>query len=198
MKETTETPSIFAGLGDYELQIMTEFFGGKAKLNGEGSLSAEIAAEIEKVFHEYKKTEVEVGDVIVCVEAGNFGSICIRTVDELREPTTLKYLPRGDYEYISIVTKCETQILWTDFSKEQPYNRQSPFYVPCSWDSLDLMKETPYYREFALPPHASNISFGVYGFHFNEYWNLVRFGACIKADDLEAFVNKLRYFLGKP
>lgn len=195
MKETT---SIFDKMGSYEREIFTEIFSGRAKMEEDGKLTPEIAAEIEKLFHEYKKNEVEVGDYIITLEAGNFGNMCIRSVDELRKPTTLKYLERGDYEYVSILTNKEETILWTDFSETQPFNRQAPFYVGHDWSRLNLIKTTPTYREFDVTPHPSNVSFGVYGFYFNPYWFKVQFGICLKAEDKDAFISKLRYFLGKP
>lgn len=184
-------------MDSYAFGILAEMFSGRAKMEEDGKLTPEIAAEIEKLFNEYKKNEVEVGDVIISVESGNFGNVCIRSVDDLKEPKTLEY-KSGDYDYLTIFTKAEEHILWTDFATTQPFDRQAPFYVPFAWSSLNLIKETPVYREFTMTPFASNISFGVWGFDYNKYWYKVNFGICIKAEDKDAFLSKLRYFLGKP
>jgi hypothetical protein len=54
------------------------------------------------------------------------------------------------------------------------------------------------YREFqATYDYTSNISFGVWGYDYNNYYNSIRFGLCISTNKVEEFIAKLRLLLNK-
>lgn len=136
------------------------------------------------------------GDIIIELGAGFYGNMTTRTVDEIKEPKLLT-AKEGDYDFISITTHNENTTLWTDNSTIQPFNRQSPFYVPFGWQALNKIKETETYREFHIKT-SSNISFGMWAFHYNPFWKMVRMGMCVKADKFEYVISEIRRILQKP
>ncbi len=176
-----------------ELETVGQFLHDSHK--NSGVLTQETADKIKLLWDKYKKTTVSVGDVIITAEAGKFGNVNIYNVDVLHSPVELKY-EKGSYQYVTLETGCEKTILWTDFSNTEPFNRQSPFYVGFGFRSLTLVKTEPEYREYYLQRPA-RISFGVYTFQYNPYWEHVHFGLCISAEHEEEFMKQLRELLGK-
>ena len=179
-------------LSNKEKETSNQFFADSDK--NSGAVTQEISNEIEKLYHQYKKNEVEVSDVIICGEAGKFGHLTIYSITHLNEPKTLKYT-YGSYEFVSI-KGVEKTILWTDFSTTQPYNRQASFYVGTTFDRLTLVKTTDTYREFT-DSFPTNVSFAVYPYSYNEFWKTVCFGICIAQKDEETFIAQLRKLLSK-
>jgi len=162
-----------------------------------GGLPIYLSHKIQTLWELYKEDEVLDDCAVITAEFGKLGSVVIRTIVEC-EPQKLKY-ESGNYDYISI--KCETQrILWTDYSDTEPYNRQCGLY--CSGASFDMLGD-PIFEcdEYRIYRHKdeyiSNISFGVWGYEYNDYYGSIRFGICIKKDKVEEFIEKLREFIKK-
>lgn len=163
-------------------------------------ISKELSYKIEQlVFRNRVDSLVEnskVPHTIITADFGNLGSICIRTLIE-NEKIDLTY-KSGSYDHVSVF--CNTKnILWTDESKTEPYNRQGGLYANgSSWGTLELVKEEENYREFhTKKEYKSNISFAVWGFSYNDYWKSIQFGILLSSDKVEGFVSELRALIGK-
>lgn len=171
-----------------QLETLLQFFEDKAKSQNNFLTEGMIRATFE-LWNKHKKEVVETGDTIICVDLGKFGNIEIRRVDVLERPATLQYR-EGYYDYVSIRTNFDKTILFTDYSTTEPYNRQSPFYVGYSFSNLELVKDTGEWRQFEIT-RPSNISFAVWGFSYNKYWDKIDFGICLKSESVDEFVAKL-------
>lgn len=164
-----------------------------------GNLSKEVVIEVEKLWNKYKQSNVNTDCSIISADFGMLGSLIIRTVDKLRDDETKLNYKSGDYDFISIVSNSTRRILWTDYSSIEPYNRNSGLY--CDGASFDFLGEPinyPTYREFdAVSQYESNISFGVWGFSYNDFYGSVTFGICIKNEQVDEFIKLLRDIIGK-
>ena len=177
------------------LETLAQFFLDKEASNN-NFLTETKVKEVYDLWNSLKKETVETGDTIICLELGKFGNIEIRQVSEIETPKTLKY-DEGSYDYISIASQDDRTILFTDYSITEPYNRQPPFYVGYSFSNLNLIKDNGDYREFQSSAGKCRITFAVWGFSFNHYWNLIKFGMCIKTDNVPEFISKIRKIFGK-
>lgn len=182
-----------------ELKLPTELLKFVAENHKAGRLSKKLSDNILALWNEYKLTEITSGCSIIESDFGTLGSVVIRQVDSVDKAQSLKY-ESGSYDYVSIVAKPTQYILWTDFSETEPYNRQSGLY--CSGMSWKILGEPVVvksdYREFQyLANYSSNICFGVWGYNYNSFYGCVRFGLCIKNEDVETFMRKLRAIIGK-
>lgn len=156
---------------------------------------------LEALFNRYKKTKINVGDTIIQVEAGGYGHVEIKTIGECDKSDWI-YPKGGDYKYITVKSLHDRMILWTDYEPIEPYNRQSPFYNGMSFSRMKLVKEGVY-REFYASFKCDNITecgsstFGMDGFYYNKYWDIVKFGIILKTKHVEAFMKQLRIILNK-
>lgn len=150
---------------------------------------------LKELFINNHKNMIEKGNVLVILDGGFYGSINIKTVDDIKEPVLLS-AKSGNYDFITIRTNYDHYIAWTDFSTIEPFNRQSPFYVPFSFKSMVRTKVTEQYQELQITT-KSNISFGLCAFSYNSYWKTVRFAMCIEANKLEEVLSKLKLILNK-
>lgn len=163
-----------------------------------GGLPIEKAEKVKELWNAYKLDEITKDCSIIVGDFGNLGSLIIREVIETKPFQKLKY-EEGSYDFVSIVSK-QRSILWTDYSDIEPYNRQSGLY--CGGASFEYtgepVKKEYGYREFDFAyNHLSNISFGVWGFEYNDYYQTVRFGICLKKEHVDEFIDKLRKIIGK-
>ena len=179
-----------------ELETFGQFIADNSIANN--GIDPQLSEQIRSLADSYKKNTIESGDVIICVETGfQYGNITSRLIHEIHNPKPLKYDP-NNYDNLSIVSNGKRIILWTDFSDTEPYNRQSHFYVPHSFSDMLLTKTEKNYREFILEREGKrNISFAINGFRYNSVWKHVEFGICVKKDDAEIFISKLRNLLNK-
>jgi hypothetical protein len=164
-----------------------------------GGLNETINEIVKALWNEYKEFDIKTDCTIITADFGRLGSLVFRTVDEYEDNKPLIY-KEGSYDYISIISKCTKRILWTDYNDTEPYNRQSGLYCDgASFESLGHpVKQTKEYREFnSTINYIINISFGVWGYSYNTYYNSITFGICIKNNKVDEFVNKLRIILGK-
>lgn len=163
-----------------------------------GGLAVDSANAIKNLVDRYKLPSIENGTSLITADFGNLGSINIRDVDTF-EPKDFKY-ESGDYDYVSIVSKGETFILWTDYSNVEPYNRNGGLYANgASFRMLgEPVVEKEDYREFIKRLNVkSNVSFAISGFSHNTHYNSVKFGLCIKTDKVDEFLKELRTILNK-
>jgi len=163
-----------------------------------GGLSKEKADEVKVLWDTYKLTEITNDCTIIEADFGRLGSLIIRDIIETDKEQTLKY-ESGSYDFISIRCK-QRNILWTDYEEIEPYNRQSGLYCGgASFSHMGLpVKETNRYREFNFKYDCpSNISFGVWGFSYNDYYQTVQFGICLKKDEVDLFIERLRKIIDK-
>lgn len=164
-----------------------------------GKLSAETSAEVEKLWNEYKQPTVENDCAIISADFGVLGSLVIRYISFTADHNQLKY-EGGSYDYISVKTDQTKRILWTDYKNEEPYNRQSGLY--CDGASFEMLGspvvEKEDYREFVDEgKFPSNISFGVWGFRYNDFYGSITFGISIKKEMVDEFIQKLRIIISK-
>lgn len=197
MKELIQQSSDF---DSQEKATLVQIFQDKSKC-GDGAM-AFIWPFIKKLVDRYKKTEVSDGDTIINVEMGYYGNIAIRNIEKLKSPLgkTLNYKP-GDYDSVSALLKSEHTILFTDFSKTEPYNRGAePMYLPCRFSDMTLVKSYPdkEYRELQITSINQHLSWSLPGFSYNDAWGMVRFGLCLEQKHVAKFVKTLRYLIGKP
>lgn len=167
-----------------------------------GQLSQETIKQIEALWNRYKVPALTKDYPVSIIEAdfGVLGSIVIRGVKSYDRDVTFKY-DSGNYNFISIKSSYDRRILWTDYSDEQPYNRQGGLYCGgMNWHVLEFVKDTGTYREFQYinDDIHFNTSFAVWGFMNNEFYGSVRFGMCIKTEDVNEFVSGIRHLIGKP
>lgn len=176
-----------------EIKVMLQFFHDKSI---DGEISQQLADRLKELWNKYKKSEINPGDVIICVEAGKFGHYTVRTVESCKQGA-LQY-DRNKDEYITLTASREETVLWTDYSKTQPYNRQAPFYVGHDFSRLQLVIDTGVYREFKTPTYSSTrVSFGIRAFEYYEGWNFARFDLCLKAEHEQEYLLQVRALLGK-
>lgn len=164
-----------------------------------GGLTKEISDRVEELFKKYKLDKSEDGCSIICADFGNLGSIEIKEVEEFEEPVDFKYAG-GSYDFITVKTKSIKNILWTDYENIEPYNRQGGLYANgCSFSRLGKpVLEKKEYREFVSSgDYKINISFAVWGFDYNEFYGSVRFGLCIKSENVDTFISELRKIIDK-
>ena len=164
-----------------------------------GKLPKEKSDEIERLWDKYKLAKVEPGTSIIEADFGILGSLVIREVESTTFDKQLKY-EGGSYDYVSIVAPTTKRILWTDYSQTEPYNRQGGLY--CSGSSFESLGfpvvQKADYREFvATDKYRSNITFGVWGYRYNDFYGCVTFGICIKTELVDEFVNLLRTIIDK-
>ena len=164
-----------------------------------GGLSIEISNEVEKLWNEYKLEKTSENCSIISADFGRLGSLNIKEIAEFEKETVFKY-ESGSYDFISTKTKSTTNILWTDYQNIEPYNRQSGLYANgSSFESLGkpiLEKED--YREFVSKHvYNGNVSFAVWGYRFNDFYESIIFGICLKTDKVDEFISKLRVLIGK-
>ena len=110
-----------------------------------------------------------------------------------------KILNLYDEYKLPFLTK-NTNILWTDFEKIEPYNRHGCFYCDgASFDNLgEPIFQNDFYREFISTSYFNhNISFSIYEFNYNTYYKSIRFGLCIEENKTEEFIAKLRKLINK-
>lgn len=179
-----------------ELLFLHDFINENKKA---GKLSKQQSEEIERIWNNYKSLKVSSGYSIIDADFGTLGSLVIREVESSDFDNDLKY-KSGSYDYVSIVTKNTKRILWTDYSDTEPYNRSSGLY--CSGASFDSLGppviQKPDYREFnSTCKYQSNITFGVWGFDFNDFYGSVRFGICIETKLVDAFIGQIRTIINK-
>lgn len=163
-----------------------------------GGLDKSKSDQLETLWNAYKLAEIEEDCSIICADFGTLGSIEIRDIDTF-EPKKFKY-ESGSYDYVSVKTNCETVILWADYKNIEPYNRQSGLYAGgSSFESLGAPTiEKPEYREFnKTQNYKSNIGFGVWGYRYNDFYNSVNFGICLKTVNVPAFIAEVRKIIGK-
>lgn len=164
-----------------------------------GKLTKEQSDEVERLWDKYKLPNVEPGNSIISADFGTLGSLVIREVESTTFDKALKY-EGGSYDYVSIVATTTKRILWTDYSQTEPYNRQGGLYCDgSSFESLGIpVVSKPDYREFvATDKYRSNITFGVWGYRFNDFYGSVTFGICIKTELVDEFINLLRVIINK-
>ncbi|GAB2539722.1 hypothetical protein [Rufibacter soli] len=164
-----------------------------------GGLTTETAIKIEQLWNKYKLPKLEQGCSIISADFGVLGSLSIRRLTGFDEAVEFKY-ESGNYDYVSVKANQTTIFLWTDYKDIEPYNRNGGLYGDGS--SFDFLGkpviEKDDYREFiSRSEHMSNISFAVWGYSFNNFYNTVRFGLCIKTDKVEEFLISLRTLIGK-
>jgi hypothetical protein len=163
-----------------------------------GKLTSETNEQVESLWNQYKLSEVKEGRTIINADFGVLGSLVLRKIINADKEYKLEY-KSGSYDYISV--KCSTRrILWTDYSKTEPYNRQGGLYCDgASFEGLGSpVKETPEYREFdATDKYTSNITFGVWGYKYNDFYGSILFGLCIKNELVKEFIEKLRQIIKK-
>lgn len=164
-----------------------------------GKLTKETSDQIEALWNKYKLPIVESGTSIIEADFGVLGSLVIRDVESTEFDRPLKY-ESGSYDYVSIVAPTTRRILWTDYSETEPYNRQGGLY--CSGSSFESLGypvvKKPDYREFnATDKYQSNITFGVWGYRFNDFYGSITFGICIKSELVDEFIYQLRAIIGK-
>lgn len=177
-----------------DLEILSEFFSN----NTNPVMPTETVNALEVLFNEYKLNTVGLGCSIISVDTGLlFGNITIHNIIDLdrRGKQELSY-ESDSYDYVSVNSNGKT-ILFTDYREEEPYNRQSIFYVGYSWSSLSLVNETNQFREFETANQPNGGSFPVWGFSFNDFWNTIQFGICLQTEKAEEFMTKLRNLLNK-
>jgi hypothetical protein len=163
-----------------------------------GGLSKDISDKVESLWNKYKLDTLQDGCSIITAEFGKLGSLEIKEVESFEKPITFKYESGSDF--ISITSKSSQNILWTDYRNIEPYNRQGGLYSNgCSFKMLGspvLEKED--YREFNCKhDYKSNVSFGVWGFRYNTYYETITFGICLKTEDVDKFILELRNIIGK-
>lgn len=164
-----------------------------------GGLSKDISNQIEILWNEYKLPVVINDCSIICADFGNLGSLVIRHVKSVEEEKELKY-ESGSYDYIHIQSDSTRRILWTDYKDTEPYNRNSGLY--CDGASFKMLgepvKTLPEYREFDVThSYLNNICFGVWGYHYNDFYNCVTFGLAIETNKVNEFIEKLRKLINK-
>jgi hypothetical protein len=164
-----------------------------------GGLPSNVADQVKELWNEYKLTEITNDCAIIEGDFGRLGSLIIRDILETGKKQTLKY-ESGSYDFISIRCDKQRNILWTDYEDIEPYNRQSGLY--CGGASFEYMgapvKETNRYREFNFEYDCiSNVSFAVWGFGYNDYYQSVTFGICLKKEQGDEFIGKLRKIIDK-
>lgn len=165
-----------------------------------GGLSKDISDKIEQLWNKYKLTTIDTNCAIITADFGFLGSLVIRTVKSVEESAnfTLKY-QSGSYDYVTILSDNTRKLLWTDFSSEEPYNRQGGLYCDgATFEFLGKPVNKGNYREFdAIHQYDSNITFGIWGYDFNDFYGSVRFGICLPKDQVDLFIQELREIIGK-
>ena len=164
-----------------------------------GGLSIEISNQVEKLWKEYKLDKTEENCSVISADFGRLGSLNIKEIASFEEEKVFKY-ESGSYDYISTKTKSTTDILWTDYQNIEPYNRQSGLYANgSSFKSLgNPILEKEDYREFvAKHVYNQNACFAVWGYRFNDFYESITFGICLKTEKVDEFISKLRTLIGK-
>lgn len=164
-----------------------------------GGISKNISDEVETLWNEYKLPQLEDNCSIINADFGNLGSLVIRKITSYENPQLFSY-KSGNYDYVSVLADKIECILWTDYKNIEPYNRQGGLYCDgASFKNLEIVNLTHNYREFVGKfEYNSNISFPVWGYRFNDFYNSIRFGICLKTDKVKEFISKLRLIIKKP
>ncbi len=164
-----------------------------------GGLNKLVVDQVKELWNKYKLTQLASDCSIIEGDFGRLGSLITREIKSIDGDISLKY-ESGSYDYVSIVSKNATYLLWTDYSPEQPYDRTSGLYCGgMSWQLLGKpIIEKPEYREFQyVYEYLTNISFAVWGFDYNDFYGSVRFGLCIKTENVKKFTEELRKIIDK-
>lgn len=175
---------------------LLNFISENKKVDG---LSKDISNKVEALWNKYKLEKLEDGCSIISADFGQLGSLEIKEVESFENPIIFKY-ESGPYDFISVKSKSIQNILWTDYKDIEPYNRQSGLYANgSSFESLgNPILEKEDYREFySKHDYKVNVSFAVFGFRYNDFYNCITFGMCIKTDKVNEFISELRTIIGK-
>jgi len=168
------------------------------KMNS-GGLTVAISGQVAALCDEYRLMKSSDHCSIITGEFGRLGSLNIKELSADCQELVFKY-ESGSYDYVSTRTNSSTNILWTDYQDIEPYNRQGGLYADgASFKSLGApVLEKSDCREFhATHVYQGNISFAVWGFRFNDFYNSINFGICIKTDQVGVFITRLRLIIGK-
>ena len=187
------------------MDLDASFIAGFIKDNfGNAGMSLEKANTLKSLVDKYKVDALDIETAnqysVISVSFGKLGSLVTRRIQSIENPIELSY-EEGSSDFLCI--KCKTdKILWTDFEETEPYNRQSGLYCDgASWNGLELVKTHSEYREFEstekYKDFISNLSFGISGFHYNDYWKSVRFGLVIGNESVNEFISTFRNVVGK-
>lgn len=165
-----------------------------------GTLSKETADKIKQLWNKFKLPNIGLGCSVISADFATLGSLVIRTIDSLNEGTDIILTYKsGIYDYISIISNSTRRILWTDYKNIEPYNRNSGLYCDgASFESLGTPINHSTYREFdSSDNYTSNISLGLWGFDYNDFYGFVTFGIVLKNEDVDEFIKQLRIIINK-
>lgn len=164
-----------------------------------GGLSKEISNNVEALWNKYKIEKLEDNCSIISADFGQLGSLEIKEIESFDEQVVFKY-KSGSYDYVSVKVKTTENILWTDYKDIEPYNRQGGLYANgSSFESLGKpIIEKEDYREFqSKHSYMRNVSFAVWGYGYNDFYNSISFGICLKTENVNIFISELRTIIGK-
>lgn len=168
--------------------------------SNKGLIDADMALILQSVFNEYKKSEANVGDTILCFNMGKYGFIETYVIESFCSGVSeiqINY-PVDSYDRADIIVRNNELILITDYHNIEPFNRSGSLYVGVGFQGLVLKKSEPEYREFNYAKSSKySTSIPMQGFKYNKYLQIVSFDMCISTDQAPEVIEKLRKIIGK-
>lgn len=190
---------MFENLTDKETETMIQFITDRNEGLKESNITEEFSKDIEALVKQSQLKSLLKGAKVCIIQAdltSNGGNISIMN-GTLRKD----FKEYGDY--LDIGNSVEQVFLFekADYSGKliEPYNRQNPFYIGYSFDTLKKLIKDKNYTVYINK--EKNIC-GGYGtrlddYSYNNYWQSISFSSFITTGTEKEFVGKLiRKFYG--
>lgn len=167
-----------------ELKVVGQFLKDNSENKGNEKLQSE---QIKEIVNYFKLKKIENGDCLVKMEMSNAGGhMTVYQIEELESYGDWKNY--GDY--IGFKGQNTTFLIESpEYGSKsiEPYNRQSGFYIPYSFN--DLSKEIIEKWNVYSVTHSENIAMPTRDFYYNDFWNDVSFCIAVKSNEILKFIN---------
>ena len=187
---------IFDNLSPKDAEFVGQFLFDASVGKGIGNeMTEDIANEIKAVCHAFDQYEDwNTSMIVVSGELGaGGGHFHLYEITKLGERSTgVEHRTTGDFSSdIAIMIEPES------YGHVEPYNRQHPYYIGCSYDRMDK-QEAESFNVFTekLPARYCNLWTSFDEFYWNSYWHSVRFGSVMPRRHLVSFFSRLIMTMG--
>ena len=146
------------------------------------------AALVKELCSKYRKEPVEDSVIISGELAGNGGNITFYKLRSLHSRSNKDECRN----YFKASAARSTLIEPINYPNIEPYDRQSPYYLPLSSHQLNLVTTTNIYKVYTqIGNYATNTFTSFDEYYFNNYWLSLTIGLAICEDDISQFLTTL-------
>lgn len=179
------------------LDVITQFFHDSTIGAGEKNeqFDSSIADRVKKLCSLHDKySDWKPGMIVVsCDIASGGGHIDFYEINSLKEKDSgIEHRVYGDFS-----AYCSVLIEPLGYPEIEPYNRQSPYYIGCSYGDLTKYATESFNVYVAKDGfRKANLFTSFDEFYWNDYWKNIRFGVVLNKEDVADFIKLLFMLLG--